>query len=281
MYLGWRGDRVSLPLLQQLTFWDRSSAAKRVASLDMQEALSALIQATKERPDSKVLLYGHSLGGAILERTIAPSLAGDVQGPSHDRRVAVDLVVLVNPAIDALHARMLVAVLRRHEVAVEMHAPDGTVHPSRGPLMVSITSEADTATGYLFPIGMRLGGQFDTFRSERPEGEPSQEKLARTTEGHSDFLISHRATVSNGEVQLREVPGRYNNTPFWIVRASRDVCGSHGDLDNPRLKELLRAIFALNQIRNTSLEAHLTWKPWSETSRPPATRRSRLLDWRN
>lgn len=73
IYLGWRG-RVLRGPLSNFSFWNRRAAAERVASINMRETLFRVIHAVKSRPQSKVILYGHSMGGMILGKTIGPSL---------------------------------------------------------------------------------------------------------------------------------------------------------------------------------------------------------------
>ncbi|MEO0632014.1 MAG: hypothetical protein AAFY46_15015, partial [Planctomycetota bacterium] len=74
VYLAWRGATTRLPLLSTATFWDRRRTAERVASYPMLETLIRIKTAAQSRPDSKIIVSGHSMGGLILTKTLAPSL---------------------------------------------------------------------------------------------------------------------------------------------------------------------------------------------------------------
>lgn len=83
-----------------------------------------------------------------------------------------------------------------------------------GPLIVSITSEDDDATGSAFPFGRSIQKLGTSFRRDHAPGAPSQSHLVRHAEGHVDALLSHRARVVDGEVVLEPVEGSTNATPF-------------------------------------------------------------------
>ncbi|MEM7624013.1 MAG: hypothetical protein AAF333_00130 [Planctomycetota bacterium] len=265
VYIGWRGATTRFPVAKQLTFYDRRWAAERMVSHDMRETLVRIAAATKSRPGSKCLQTGHSMGGLILGQAMSHTLAtlllvGDDDGEPAE----IDLVLLANPARDALAAKQLVDFLKRTNTRTELRTPEGKVLPDRGPLIVSITSEADDATGLVYPLGRGLSTLGGAFRGDHAEGEPSQRHLVTHTEGHVPFLISHTARLDDdGRVVLEEAPGRYNDTPFWIVRVTKDICADHGDLDNPNFGRLVRQIIELNQLYDADVRKWIvsdTWK---------------------
>ena len=61
----------------------------------MRETLFRLTDTAKRRPDTKVLLSGHSMGGMILARTLAPTLSPLLlaSGPE-GVQVPADLILL-------------------------------------------------------------------------------------------------------------------------------------------------------------------------------------------
>ena len=253
VYIAWRGDSMRWPL-RQLSFWGRRAAAERLASINMRESLFRLIHAVKTRPQSKVVLYGHSMGGMVLGKTMAPSLTTLLMlNQGAGTRLPVDLVVLANPAIDALTVSDFVRFLKRHKAELQMEAPDGTRHPASGPLIVSVTSEADSATGSAFPFGMTLTAPFKAYRPHLDKTYPSQRYLATHTDGHVDALVSHTAEVRDGRVVLSEVPGRFNDTPCWVIRVSREVCANHGDIGNPHLNQLLADLTRMREVYDRTL----------------------------
>ncbi|MEM1167437.1 MAG: hypothetical protein AAGI30_14250 [Planctomycetota bacterium] len=257
VYLGWRGATSLIPLHEQLTFWDRKHTAERLASYAMRETLISLVRTTKERPASKCIVSGHSMGGLIVGKTLGPALntlmlASDDQGT----QMLVDLVLLQNPALDALSTWELVEFLKRSNTTVELRTPSGESMPAPGPFIVSITSETDSATGVSYPLGQFVGNWNRAFRHDHTPPQPSQRYLATHAEGHVDYLVSHRARVENGEVVLEPVPGAYNDTPFWIIQVTPDISKDHGDIRNPRFGELVRKIYRLNRLYETDIQ---TW----------------------
>ena len=255
VYLSWRGATNRFPLIDKTTFFDRKQVAERVSSYHMNEALFSITRETKQRADSKLVMTGHSMGGMILARTLAPSLTTMllVRG-EEGLNIAANLILLQNPALDALNAYKFVDFLKRYGVTVELHHEDGRVEEAPGPIMVSITSEADDVTRVAYRAGQIVDHFGTAFRSDLGEGVPSQGALANRAHGHSEFLISHRAWVEDGEVRLERVPGAFNDTPFWIVSVTKDISADHGDIRNPRMRQLTDQIYLLNRSYDTTVQ---------------------------
>ncbi|GAB5495048.1 MAG: hypothetical protein Phyf2KO_01280 [Phycisphaerales bacterium] len=257
VFLGWRGNTSNIPIQNKLTFWGRRSTAERVASLNMRETMFSVMREAKSRDLSKCIVVGHSMGGLIVGKTLAPSvttllLANGDEGA----RIPADLVLLQNPALDGLSSLQFIDFLKRNKARAELRSSDGTRFNAPGPVVVSITSEADRATSFAYPLGRWIDTVGLAFRGKVVEGGPSQRYLATHSEGHVDFLHSHRAWVDDGELQFERVPDAYNDTPFWIVQVSKDVMKDHGDLNNPVVNELVERILLLNRLYETDLD---TW----------------------
>ncbi|MGD1916738.1 MAG: hypothetical protein ACFCBV_11200 [Phycisphaerales bacterium] len=257
IYLGWRGATNRIPLLSTLSFWNRKDAAERVASYQMRETLFRVTATAKMRPDSKVLLSGHSMGGMILARTLAPMLSTLLLASGPDGvRAPADMVVLQNPALDGLAAFQLIEYLKRTGARLEHRHSDGRVEPAQGPVIASITSEADWVTGLAYPAGQIVDNLTRSFRDDLGAQIPSQGKLANRAHGHMDFLVSHRARMHEGRVVIEPVPGAYNDTPFWIIQTTKEICRDHGDIYNERFLKLVEQVTKLNRLYETDLQ---TW----------------------
>lgn len=272
VYLGWRGATIRLPFFRELTFWDRRAAAERMVSLNMREALFRIMEASRSTPDSKCLVSAHSMGALIVSKTLSPSLTtllltngrGGVSAPA-------DLVVLYNPATDALASWQFINFLKRSNARVELRSDSGEVTEANGPIIVSITSEADRATGLAYPIGRSMESLLMAFRLDHGDDEPSQRYLATHAEGHADYLVSHRAWVEDGEVILERVPGAYNDTPFWVIQVTSDISQNHGDTSNEKLNALLGQLLELNRLYETDVQTWMVTAPVrnrSETAQP-------------
>ncbi|MEO0650424.1 MAG: hypothetical protein AAFZ65_07085 [Planctomycetota bacterium] len=257
VFLGWRGATTRVPLARELTFWDRYAVAARVASYDLRETCFRLTRETKTRLDSKVVISGHSMGGMIIAKTLGPSLSTLVLAEG-DRGIPalVDLIILQNPALDALSTYQFIDFLKRSRTRVELRRSDGSVQPAEGPVIVSITSEADWVTSLAYPLGQIIGLATAAFRNDHGPREPSQWHLATRANGHVPELVSHRAWVEDDEIQLARVPGAYNDTPYWIVRVTREISADHGDVQNVRFRQLIGKVIELNQVYETNVQ---TW----------------------
>lgn len=259
VYLGWRGATNRAPIWSSATFWNRKAAAERVASYQMRETLVRITAAAKSRPDSKVLLSGHSMGGMILARTLAPTLSTLLLTSGPEGVFAPsDMVVLQNPALDGLAAYQFIEYLKRTGAGVELRHADGRVEPAPGPVIVSITSEADWVTRVAYPAGQIYDNLFRSFRDDVGEDVPSQGKMANRAHGHLDFLISHRAELIDGQVVIQAIPGAYNDTPFWIVQTSAEICRDHGDIYNGQFVELMEQVTKLNGLYDVEVETWIT-----------------------
>lgn len=157
VYLGWRGESVNIPYLDNVTFWDRKSTAQVVGHGGVTEVLSRM-ELVKRDKDSTVpggssgtrlAVIGHSFGGAAVYTSLAQILQGRfvrTTGPSGQQSNIEgfgNLVVLINPAFEASLFTPL----------SDMSTERGTYFASQLPVMAILTSEADYATRYAFPAG--------------------------------------------------------------------------------------------------------------------------------
>ena len=204
--------------------------------------------AAKQNPDSKVVMYGHSMGGRILFNAMSTSLVNmSINRDSESQALPVDLVIMANPAVRAVDVARFVDLLKRYRVKLMVKDSDGSEVPAEGPLIASITSEADTATSHAFPFGQSLVRPFRAYREDSEPGRPSQGYLAAHTDGHTDLLLSHRAAIVNGKVELTPVPDRDNDTPYWVIRVPKEICRNHSDIDNPRMNELVEMLLHMRE----------------------------------
>jgi len=257
VYIGWRGATSRVPVSKHLTFWDRLQTAERIASNNMRETLFRILIAAKQKPDSKCYIVGHSMGGMIVGKALSPSmitlmLANGDQGT----QLAADMILLLNPALEGLAAWQMIDFLKRSNARLELRSLSGETSEAPGPAIVSITSEADNATGAQYTMGKILGTWKASFRSNHKDPRPSDRYLATHAEGHIDYLISHRAWVEDGKVVLERVSGAFNDTPYWIIQVSSEISKDHGDTNNPMLSELLTQISQMNRLYETGVQ---TW----------------------
>ena len=201
VYLGWRG----LPFdsaLNNLSFWSRKAAAERVGRGSVLELLTRLRDYRDSRQRSsaegaertQLVVTGHSFGGLViysaLSHAITERAAHTVTGKGKTRydvaRSFGDFVLLVNPAFEGSLYEPL------FDIAVHRCYPD-----RQRPVMMIVTSEADSATRIAFPIGRALDTLFQHASS------PEQADAMRKTVGHDPRYITHRLE-SDGVAQEKK-----------------------------------------------------------------------------
>ena len=292
VYLGWRGKLTPVPVLKELSFWNRKATAERLASnYDCYDAIASISEEARRHGRRKqyTVLLGHSFGGLIVERSVAHAINAEIHGHADsDRSMPADLVIVVNPASDSILARQMIAALYSRKT-------EGT-----RPLFVSITSTGDWATGGFFPIGTGLASVSKGFNKVPAPGSNgtmhNEREFYTSTPGHNEMLINHitvdkHETINspNGLHALEEnlehnhagngftldgAKGKLDvwqikrvgdvDVPYWDVQVDSSIIKDHGDLWNERAEAMMAAIF---RIANPMLNPHA--KPRANLQRPP------------
>ncbi|WP_020681134.1 hypothetical protein [Marinobacterium rhizophilum] len=278
IYVGWRGESIDVPVLNTVTFWERKKTAQEVGQLGMAELLLKLEQirnvsrAQAMSRQSRLVVVGHSFGGAAVYRATAQILA-DRFIDSHDGKGFVDtakgfgdLVVLLNPAIEALNYAPL----------YDLAQARCSYFADQLPRLVVLTSEADGATGNLFPIGRSLSTFFETHGTiERNEcGRPlsySEGAADRQAVGHFTPLLTHRLrpsrdaqaadygeihsiwsqqqagdTLQFGSTELVSLNKTALRNPYLNVQVSKALIKNHNDVFREEILEFLRMLILLS-----------------------------------
>lgn len=184
IFVGWRGESVTMPLLRKLTFWDRKNTAERVAQGAIRDFFAKMdyvrdSKRAKEDRDKRtvrMLTIGHSFGGLIVFESLSSEFLRNTvryKGVDYVSRVG-DLVVIVNPAFEGARYEPLRAASQR------------MIMPKRNqlPVVIVATSKADWATGILFPLARSINTIF--------ESQPGEEFDATVKAvGHDERYITH------------------------------------------------------------------------------------------
>jgi hypothetical protein len=162
LYLGWRGEVTSLPILKEATYWARKSVAEEVGAGGATEIFARLHQILVAQASSRsdedslyknsFVIIGHSFGGAIVLSALHDVLLNDLvaAGASFsDMPLAckkinrfADALILLNPAIEA-----------NKVVLLKEAAARCLFDAKQAPLMHVLSSDGDTATRLFFPMG--------------------------------------------------------------------------------------------------------------------------------
>ena len=165
IYVGWRGR--SLPgFSDYLTFWDRKPAAERIGRGDIVELMSQLDhicrRSTGNRKYTGLVTIAHSFGAQVAATAISSIIRqrfaiGKGTDGTYNQPLSGfgDLVVLVNPAAEA-------SVLEGLSEATR----DARFSPAQAPVLLIVSSENDSATGWWFPLGRRLDVSDQVYRGD-------------------------------------------------------------------------------------------------------------------
>lgn len=189
VFIGWRaasywhaGDITGIGwIARQLSFYSRKAATDRMAGVPLTQTLFTLAKTAKQRKGNSVLI-GHSFGGRILERAVGQALLGQVSTTEQNyARPPADMILLINPATEALYSRQLKMALKKWPMEA-------------APAVVSLTSETDDATGFIWRTGTTVSTAFGGFRTyPTPVKRPDRQRsYVTSTSGHNDNILTHR-----------------------------------------------------------------------------------------
>jgi len=286
IYVGWRGKSLLVPGLSKATFWERKTTAQAIGDGAVFELLRTLANERERHRASRLVLIGHSFGAAVLYASVFHSITSQLiddpldaseaarAGPDAAKRW--DMVVLVNPAFEAMQ-------LRPH---FEL-AGARTFIPAQLPHLILITTQADWATGMAFPAGRYFRSIFNKY------ADATSASQYRSAVGHYLPYVTHQlaavqsctpyrqepmaplANVDAGAVVNRQVKcygapreragaqdvpvlltrcdragdctavaGQHSlqappNMPIWNIRTTGDVMRGHSDIWNPTMHAFL------------------------------------------
>lgn len=155
LYIGWRGESITLEGVNVFTFWDRKNTAQKVGGYGLVELLLRLEEIVNVREaengshNSRLIVAGHSFGGAVVYSALQQIMEDRFIDSRHnkayndDAKGFADLVVLINPAFEAL----------RYSSLYNLSQERCTYFENQRPRLLILTSEADSATGFFFPLG--------------------------------------------------------------------------------------------------------------------------------
>ena len=286
VYLGWRGRVSSVPLVRELSFYNRRGAAERIAGPSATEAIYRLLTTARENPGTRSVLIGHSFGSMILERALSQAVISALLAtPGQELIFPADLVVLFNPAGSAIQTKQLVDMLARNRLKTFRF--DETGRRIERPLLLSFTSATDKATRSFFPLGMGVKGVSKKFRpygSEYCSPISNQKYLYSHTAGHTPSLFSHEIEVGakrygnpwpetdKGDLPpifeseydpitqqvalsfegaehrftIRRKPRARNDTPYWIMQVPSELIPNHSEIFTVDTYGLIEAILGFS-----------------------------------
>lgn len=292
VYVGWRGLSNRLEPFKTLSFWDRKGRAHRVGGDGATEVLTELAKVNASNRENRLVIMGHSFGGALIYNAVNQILIRDTAFLNHDRvaRNVADLVVLVNPAFEAARFN-----------AIQRKASSFTFVPRQKPILAIFTSEADTATKRAFPAGRALATLFSEHRDAR---QRSQNIRAI---GHYAPFQTHTLTENKGDARLASLgafacawqaysrgdtdqwpvgpvalnrlappdSGSRRFNPYLVVRVEKGIISGHNDIWGDAFSDFVYRFVAVQDYRTCpSAEAPPEQPPPATTAPEGADERS-------
>jgi hypothetical protein len=205
IYVGWRGKAAWPTAFDYLTFWSRKAAAQRVGRGSITDFLLQLDQLYDERQKQNTALNGPVLGMTVVadsfgaavvlssvERQFEAALIdarehhGETKGCDSDTNMTLrvfrglgDLVVLVNPAIEASQYRIL-------DQQVKSLYDQGYRFSDRQlPILLTVSAENDFARRLWFRVGQGLAV------AGRATADEDEERSLNLAFGVYDLQVSH------------------------------------------------------------------------------------------
>ncbi len=291
IYLGWRGESVTVPPFNYATFYGRKDTAQTVGHGGVIELFARLeeIRDTRESvrdrnasDTNRLVVVGHSFGGAVVFSALSQILMErfvDTKGPvgtSSNARGFGDLVILINPAFEALRFASL----------SDMANERGSYFPEQAPVLAVLTSETDYATKYAFWAGRAVSTVFDSHRDvsrlnrgSGREQEIDQGEADRNTIGHFEPYITHRLdpddslqaaemlkvldSVRNGWAAdapgkdihfrgsvLKHLDKSITRNPYLNIEVDKKIIPGHNEIYDPRVLDFLANLIMLTTTEN-------------------------------
>ena len=253
--IGWRGQSVGLFPFDLLTVLDRKSVSEEIGRGALVELLTGLEARTKgltaqdrRTSPNKLLLVGHSFGASVLHNALGPLLVERLTKDLYQRELLPegekihpdqrhlqgfgDLVVLVNPAIEAMRFLPLMELAHRAttDQIMEPVIEDVASWPikfrldeNQPPRLLILSSLGDFPTRRVFPVVQSLKTLFekhrliDTISAEGKSIALNQSALDTTTVGNEKLLATHQTMVRTAPPDHDKCPRLEEN---WLQTAT-------------------------------------------------------------
>jgi pimeloyl-ACP methyl ester carboxylesterase len=220
VYIGWRGDSVPITGLRYLTFWDRKNTSDEVGRGGLLEFLLRLergVKSPEHNGRNKLLVVGHSFGASVTFNALAHLYLGRFLDGVYARaetqrfRGYGDLVVLINPAIEAMRYMPFQSAIDYYSRPTSKPKLDFS-HETR-PVLVVLSSQSDRATRIAFPAArfvstaLEAHSTISATHSPDEQGNYSEWNMDRDTVGNfAGFQTHHPLLLSDEATDTRVLP---------------------------------------------------------------------------
>lgn len=248
VYVGWRGDNLSLWGVNMFTLDNRRAIARRIGgSPPLNSAISEIAKAGHEKGVT-VVAVGHSLGAVMMENAALYDAQHESQKGS-----SPDIYLLLNSAEEAEVSKKAIKAINTRALRLEQMPQNATrIH---NPKVIALTSATDDANSRWNPVN-----SFISFRGARKAlgFEPDLQthfveettwrrsstgladaiKLNRSSELDSTFWVPTNESGKMIQVRLqvpktkRAASKERAEGGFWNILIPEALVRNHGDIGN-------------------------------------------------
>jgi hypothetical protein len=249
VYVDWNATSKVPPFnwfpFDNLTFWSKQAIADRIAQSGVTTKIISSINSVMSEGENpaanQFITIGHSFGAVMLFSATNRSLIHDLdkaQPPSRHgyyRPISgiVNMVILLNPAFEAARYTALDSFIR----------PKERFHEDQLPLLLSVSSDADWATEYFFPLGQMLDhyrwgpeittlGNYTDYQTHSLLGEDSGACGSSSPKHLSESFPANHLCLVRDPIPHNEKGMLLS--PFLIARTSAAIIKNHGDIWNEK-----------------------------------------------
>lgn len=223
LYTGWRGDSLPIKYAEYATFWNRKRTAQLVGLRDGKDFFSSVesivesAEQDSDNPDNNkeitLVAIGHSFGALLVHTAVTGPVIADLNRGIEANKVAIekaseskasadtqslkgygDMVVLINPAFEALDFSNLVLKLREEKFDT-----------SQRPFYMVFSSESDNANKLAFVLGRGLSTLFRNYKDDTSQSWGSRvqrHKADIQSLGHYKKFRTHELDYGNPDSDI-------------------------------------------------------------------------------
>jgi pimeloyl-ACP methyl ester carboxylesterase len=248
VYVSWDAS-TGLGILDNFSFWSKKSIADRISESAVVTKIIATIGALRKIDDQRLdqfIAIGHSFGARIAFTATSQSLAIEASrkhpaGPMGQYGIisgSADAVILLNPAFEASLYTALDSFCRVEE----------TFAAGQPPLLISIATDNDRATGGAFPLGQWIGmyrapleeitlGNYQPYKTHSllrkdsaqcPQNDSKSASLTQHFRALGLCLVRDPPTADDAKNNKVRCP--YN--PFLVAGTNKEIINGHNGIWN-------------------------------------------------
>ena len=246
IYVSW--DATFYPIIENLTFWSRMRAADRIAQSATLTKFITGVESILSRDNNKqnqLVVIGHSFGARMVFSATIQNLLHSVQrehpgkpkGTYGTIRGSADAVILLNPAFEASLFSGAASIFREDE----------QFQPNQPPVLISISTINDSATGTWFPIGQWVGWRtalerrtLGYFRSYQTHTLRKSEALQCFSPGEEvNGKLSYKSYLAGLCMEPLAHRVAQPTNPFLVAQTDSTIINGHSGIWNPKFSEWL------------------------------------------